>query len=135
VLSVVLDDGSGNIRTVFFRNQVNNLLGKQAEEILAYRDAPGSFDQVKHDLLGRQVKVVGRAAKNAMFDRLELTAQRVYPDPSAAEELQRLGVAFSVPEAAPAAKAAVPAAAPAEDAPETEEEVVSLDDIPAIDEE
>ena len=91
VLNLFLDDGSGNIRTVFFRNQVNNLLEKQQEEILAYRASPESFEQVKHDLLGRAIKVIGKASRNAMFDRLEFTAQRVYPRPSAEEELKRLG--------------------------------------------
>lgn len=91
VLNLILDDGSGNIRMVFFRNQVNNLLEKQQEEIIAYRSAPQNFEQVKHELLGKMVKVAGRVSKNAMFDRLEFTAQRVYPNPSAQEELQRLG--------------------------------------------
>lgn len=90
VLNLILDDGSGTMRAVFFRNQVNNLLEKQQEDIITYRNAPQNFEQAKHELLGKLIKVVGRASKNAMFDRLEFTAQRVYPNPSAQEELQRL---------------------------------------------
>ncbi|MBI4150093.1 hypothetical protein HY488_01685, partial [Candidatus Woesearchaeota archaeon] len=101
VLNLFLDDGSGNIRTVFFRNQVNNLLGKSQEEILAYQNKPENFEQVKHDLLGKMIKIVGRASKNTLFDRIEFTAQRVYPNPNPEEELQRLGGMSQIPQTAP----------------------------------
>ncbi len=116
VFNVFLDDGSGNIRTVFFRNQVNNLLEKQADDMLQYRTAPEAFEQVKHDLLGRMIKVIGRVTRNAMFDRLEFIAQRVYPQPQPEEELQRLAaVEKETPtkQESPASRVIMPVMAPA----------------------
>jgi ssDNA-binding replication factor A large subunit len=90
VMNLFLDDGTENIRTVFFRNQLEKLLNKPAEEMLKYKDMPEQFTEVKTELLGRIVKVVGKVNKNAMFDRLEFVAQLVFPNPDPAEEIKRL---------------------------------------------
>jgi len=90
VMNVFLDDGSDNIRAVFFRNQMENLLKKKQEEMLLYRENPDKFEDVKTELLGKLIKVVGRVTKNTMFDRLEFVSQMVYPDPDATEELKKL---------------------------------------------
>lgn len=90
VMNLFLDDGTENIRTVFFKNQMEKLLNKPTEELLKFKDAPESFAQVKTDLLGQMVKVVGKVNKNTMFDRLEFMAQLVFPNPDPAEEIQRL---------------------------------------------
>jgi len=90
VFNIVLDDGTETIRAVFFRNQMERLLGMSKEQIMQYKDAPEKFDEVKNDLLGKQAKIVGRVNKNEMFDRMEFVSQLVYPHPSAEEELKRL---------------------------------------------
>ena len=90
VLNAVLDDGSETIRTVFFRNQLLNLLNKKHEEIIQFKDSPGDFQLIKNDILGKIVKVVGRTTKNEMFDRLEFVAQLVFSDPNPDEELKKL---------------------------------------------
>lgn len=90
VMNLFLDDGSENIRTVFFRNQMEKLVNKPAAELLKYKDAPESFAEVKTELLGQMVKVVGKVNKNQMFDRLEFVAQLVFLNPDPAEEIQRL---------------------------------------------
>lgn len=90
VMNAFIDDGSENIRVVFFRNQVCNLLKQKEEEVLAYKDSPQSFEDMKTDLLGEIVKITGRVSKNQMFDRLEFIAQMVFRDPDPKEELQRL---------------------------------------------
>ncbi len=90
VLNAFLDDGSGNIRGVFFKNQANILTGKNEQEFLEYKDSPEKFEEMKHELLGKMVKIVGRSKKNVMFDRLEFTAQLVFVDPDPAKELKRL---------------------------------------------
>lgn len=90
VFNLVLDDGTGNIRTAFFRKQIERLLGKTPEEISEFKSSPEKFEAVKHDLLGRQIKIVGRVNKNAMFDRIELVAQLVFPNPDPEEEIKRL---------------------------------------------
>jgi len=90
VLNVFLDDGTGNLRAVFFRNQVEKLLEKSREELLSYRTNAQEFEKVKHDMLGKMIKIMGRATKNVMFDRLEFTAQLVFPNPDPVVEIKRL---------------------------------------------
>ncbi|MBW2979877.1 hypothetical protein KY360_00490 [Candidatus Woesearchaeota archaeon] len=90
VTNLILDDGTENIRAVFFRNQLEKLLGMTKDQVLQYRNSPQDFEKVKSDLLGNQVKVVGRVTKNDMFDRLELMAQLVFPNPDPKAELEKV---------------------------------------------
>jgi len=90
VMNAFIDDGTENIRCVFFRNQACNLTKKNEEEMLTFKDKPEAFEDVKTDLLGEIVKIIGRVQKNQMFDRLEFMAQVVFPDPDPKEELQKL---------------------------------------------
>ncbi|MAG08488.1 hypothetical protein CMO89_03375, partial [Candidatus Woesearchaeota archaeon] len=99
VLNVHLDDGSENIRVVCFRNQVETLLNKTQEDILTYREAPEKFEEVKTELLGNQVKFVGRVVNNTMFNRLEFISNQVFPNPSPEEEIERLSEEKSAEEA------------------------------------
>lgn len=71
ILNLFLDDGTSSIRVVCFRNQAERLLGLKSEEI-----ADG-FENVKLDVLGKQLSFSGRVNKNALMDRLEFIAQRV----------------------------------------------------------
>ncbi len=89
VMNVVLDDGTGNIRGVFWKNQTAHLLGKTEEEIARYKDNLSTFENVKTDLLGEQFKVKGRVKNNEMFNRLEFNVQLV-EKANAAEEIARL---------------------------------------------
>ena len=77
VLNAVLDDGTSNIRAVFWKNQTLHLLDKKEEEMTQYKDNPSDFEDIKTDLLGEQFKVMGRVKKNEMFDRLEFNVQVV----------------------------------------------------------
>ncbi|MEW5896789.1 MAG: OB-fold nucleic acid binding domain-containing protein [Nanoarchaeota archaeon] len=77
VLNIMLDDGSGVIRGVFWREQTESLLDMKEEEILFYKDNLSSFEDIKTDLLGEQFKLTGRVKKNLMFDRLEFSVQTV----------------------------------------------------------
>jgi ssDNA-binding replication factor A large subunit len=90
VLNVFLDDGTDNIRCVFFRNQANNLLQKEKEAVLRYKDDPAAFEAVKTELLGNIIKVVGRVVKNQMFDRLEFMTQLVFPNPDPEDEIKKV---------------------------------------------
>ncbi len=101
VMNVFLDDGTENIRVVCFRNQAERLMKKNHSEIIAYKDFPEKFEEIKNALLGNIVKVVGRVSKNPMFDRMEFISQLVY-DANPEEELKRLESAPLPP--APAAK-------------------------------
>lgn len=90
VMNLTLDDGSDSIRTIFFKNQMQHLTNMTHEELLAKRNA--SFDEIKNDLLGKIIKVIGKASTNQMFSRIEFVAQIVDSNPSAEAELRRLEV-------------------------------------------
>lgn len=90
VLNTILDDGTETIRTVFFRKQAENLLELDQQKILEYKDAPEKFEEVKNNLLGNIIKVVGRTNKNELFDRLEFVTRLAFPKPDPKEELERL---------------------------------------------
>jgi replication factor A1 len=90
VLNLVLDDGKGTIRAVFFRDQLEHLLEKSKEEVITYKDAPEKIDELKTSLLGNQIKVLGRVNKNEMFDRLEFITRQVFPKPNPEEEIKLL---------------------------------------------
>ena len=77
VLNLVLDDGSGNIRGVFWKNQVNHLLNKTETEVTSFKDDISKFEDFKNELLGEQLLLTGRIRKNDMFDRLEFNVQMV----------------------------------------------------------
>ncbi len=90
VMNIFLDDGSENIRCVFFKDQALQLLNKPEETIMAVKTAPETFEQYKLDLLGNMLKVQGRVKKNTFFDRLEFSAQKVFLNPNPEEEIARL---------------------------------------------
>jgi replication factor A1 len=90
VMNAVLDDGTETIRAVFFRDQALKLTNKTKDEILAYKENLSAFEAVKNDLLGKQIKVTGRASKNAMFDRLEFITNDVDINPDPKQEIQAL---------------------------------------------
>ncbi len=88
VTNIFLDDGSDNIRVVFWRNQTQKLFNKTNDEIVAMKD--GSFEEQKNSLLGNIIKVIGRSTKNEVFNRVEFVPALVYPNPNPEEELKRL---------------------------------------------
>ncbi|MBI2662276.1 hypothetical protein HYX11_02345 [Candidatus Woesearchaeota archaeon] len=89
VLNLIVDDGSGTIRSVLWKNQIGHLLGKEEEEMSKFKENIALFEEVKTDLLGEQLKLVGRVQHNQMFDRLELNVQMV-EKANVTEEIARL---------------------------------------------
>ena len=77
IMNLFLDDGSGNIRVVAFRDIAELLIGLEKEKVLELRENPELFEEVKKELLGKELIVRGRVRKNEMFDRLELSANSV----------------------------------------------------------
>ena len=110
VLNLFLDDGTDNIRAVFFRNQAERLLGLNPADMVKMREQPGGFEDKKTELLGNVIKVIGRVSRNQMFDRLELIANQVFTDVDPQEEISRLQA--GKPKAEPQ-QASVPAPAQA----------------------
>ena len=90
VLNVIVDDGTDNMRAVFFRETMEKLLSCSKEKVLGYKENPESFEQVKSDLLGTLIKINGRVKKNLFFDRLEIVANDVSLNPDPEDEIKRL---------------------------------------------
>jgi replication factor A1 len=79
LLSGVVDDGSGNIRVVFFRNLAENVLGKKAEELREIVSKEGDLFSVYDNLdsLGKEFVMRGRVKKNQFTERLEFIVNEV----------------------------------------------------------
>ena len=90
VMNIFLDDGSENIRCVFFKEQALQFLNKTEETMNAVKEAPETFEQYKLEMLGNIVKLSGKVKKNKFFDRLEFVAQKVFLNPNPQEEIARL---------------------------------------------
>lgn len=73
VLSGIIDDGTGNIRVVFFRDVALELIGMDIKKALENEES--FFDSI--DVLGKEFIITGKARKNKMFNRLEFVATSV----------------------------------------------------------
>jgi len=90
VLNFFLDDGTGTIRVVCFREQVLQLLNISEDELMKIRSTEETLAELRNALLGAQVIVDGSVSKNPGFDRIEFRASSVNPNPNPEEELARL---------------------------------------------
>jgi len=88
LLSVLIDDGSDDIRVVFFRDLAEKILDVKADEILAL-DQDKRYDFVKEKLLGREIQLTGRVKKSNISDRLEIIASEI-EDLNVLEDSKRL---------------------------------------------
>ena len=76
LLNFILDDGTGNVRVVVFRDDVKALTGLDDGALKALVDS-GEFDQKQGDLLGKQISLNGRARVNQMSGGLEFSGRGV----------------------------------------------------------
>ncbi len=90
VMNLIIDDGTENIRAVFFREMMGKLIKSDKEKILLYREEPEKFEEVKTELLGSIIKLNGRVKKNIFFDRIEIVADDVSLNPNPEDEIKRL---------------------------------------------
>ena len=65
-------------------------LNMEPDKILRYKEESAAFEDVKTELLGNMIKLIGRVTKNSMFDRLEFVANQVFTDVDPKEEIKRL---------------------------------------------
>jgi replication factor A1 len=85
VLSGIIDDGTGNIRVVFFRDVALELIGMDMKQAL---ENEGSFfDNI--NVLGKEFIITGKARRNKMFNRLEFVANNV-KEVDAVEEANKI---------------------------------------------
>jgi replication factor A1 len=73
VLSGILDDGTGNIRAVFFRENALKLIGMDIDKAMKIKDS--FFEHI--DVLGKEFVFFGRVRKNAAFNRAEFVVNDV----------------------------------------------------------
>lgn len=89
VLNVYLDDGTANIRTIFWKQQSQRLLKLDDAGFNEIRIHPEIFEKYKSDMVGEQIKVLG-TAKNTMMGRLEFNAEIVFRDLNPDQEVELL---------------------------------------------
>ena len=90
IVTAVLDDGTGSVRAVFFRDAAEKLLDKKLDEAL--KEAKESGEEavfLNPSSIGREFAFLGRAKKNDMFDRIELMVNQV-SDVDVEAEIKRL---------------------------------------------
>ncbi|MGM5481871.1 MAG: OB-fold nucleic acid binding domain-containing protein [Nanobdellota archaeon] len=90
VINIVLDDGTDNIRAVFFRENVLRLFDKNEEEMDQIRQAPDKFESLRTAILGETIKVRGKVSRNQMFDRLELVGNMVQLEVDPKKEIENI---------------------------------------------
>lgn len=92
-ISVILDDGTGNIRATMFGKEAESLVGissmgayelsrKNADELFILRDS-------EHNLLGKQVKIIGNAKLNTYSGNIEITVNRLDMNINLLEEIRK----------------------------------------------
>lgn len=90
VTNFQLDDGTEIIRCVCFKQQTEKLFEKTTEEMLSMRMNNEALSELRNLCIGKQVKVLGRASKNQMFDRIEFISNSLDMNPSPDDELKKL---------------------------------------------
>jgi ssDNA-binding replication factor A large subunit len=79
VINAFIDDSTEQMRIVCFKEQARELLRKSDTEIMAFKDSPELFETARTEMLAAFLSILGRVRKNEMFDRLEITAQKISP--------------------------------------------------------
>jgi hypothetical protein len=78
LLTGILDDGTSNIRAIFFREHAENALGISVDELLAV-DEQKRYDFINERLIGKELVLQGRVKKNKIFNREEFIVSKVKP--------------------------------------------------------
>ena len=72
VVNVAFDDGTGNIRIAFFRENASGLFA--VDDLAIFKDNPVELERLRRLLLGRLLCITGRVANNEMYGRFEMNA-------------------------------------------------------------
>jgi replication factor A1 len=82
VVNAFLDDGSGNIRATFWKEQTNKLFNLSGEEFLAFKENQEALEEAKMDLLGHMVSIRARLQINQAYNTKELVAYEIEKNPA-----------------------------------------------------
>jgi len=88
VLSFVLDDSTGDLRCVLFRESAEKMCNVASEE-LSELEPENRYQLLSGKLVGRQVILSGKVRKNKIFDRLEMMVND-FKDINPLEESKKL---------------------------------------------
>jgi len=88
LITAIFDDGTANIRTVFFRDQAEKILQLSTKDLKQIEEEK-RHDLIKQRLLGKKLQLTGRVKKNKIFDRIEFIVSEV-KDLNVLEESKRL---------------------------------------------
>jgi len=87
-VSCLVDDGTGDIRTVFFRGVAEQVAGTTASDLEGL-DVESRHEVVKRGVLGKEIVVSGKVKNSNFFNALEMVADSV-KDINPIEESKRL---------------------------------------------
>lgn len=85
VSNVMLDDGD-QIRVSVYKKQLMRLFDLKEDDLEIIQNNPETFDSKKNEVIGKIVKIAGKTKKNNVTERIDFTAQLVFPDPNPEEE-------------------------------------------------
>ncbi|MDI6798843.1 MAG: DUF2240 family protein [Candidatus Aenigmarchaeota archaeon] len=71
VINSIIDDGTGSMRVVFFRDLAEKISGISASELAGLEEGE-RYEHIKEKLMGKELIIIGRVKRNKRFDRLEL---------------------------------------------------------------
>ena len=76
IISSIVDDGTGSVRSVFFRDQAKTVTGLEPSVILNMSQEE-AINLIKENALGNEIIMRGRVQKNKIFDTLEMIVNEV----------------------------------------------------------
>jgi len=88
VINTIIDDGTGSLRTVFFRETAERFCGISANELVNF-DLEKRYNKIADSVVGRLVSVKGNVKKNKMFDRMEMMVNE-FKDLNTSDESKKL---------------------------------------------
>lgn len=88
VISTIVDDGTGNMRIVFFRNAAEKLIDATINDIVKLTEED-RFKTIKERLIGKNLILRGRIKKNKLFNRMEMIADN-FEDLNTLDESKKL---------------------------------------------
>jgi replication factor A1 len=88
VISCIADDGTSDLRVVFFRELAEKVCGMKAEDLLKLNEKE-RYEVVQEKLLGREMVIRGKVRKNKISKKLEMIAIEA-EDLNLAEESKKL---------------------------------------------
>ncbi len=77
IISCVLDDGTGNVRAVFFGEVAEQLINMKKRDAKKLHDIKGVQALIEKIPIGKDLLFAGKVKSNAMFDRLEFIVNSV----------------------------------------------------------